>query len=327
MSPTNEMTSRDGSPILLLPKKNVILDATVLSTIQSCARLSDFRFNYHFESARGKSNSLEVGSLVHKVMEVTYDLRSKGFNMVKAIQHGLAAGELYAMGCPHCADLSEGKPQCGHTPQEYPGTVNTPDRTEGYQVGWKDALETCIQYFDHYKNDYWVTLETEVVKGKVIYEDDEIRILWKAKLDWIVDTNQGIYPVDHKTQKQRRAKIKLNNQFMGQCSVLGTNGMFVNNIGFQRSLKAEEKFTREMMSYSAAVLHEWQTEIVPYWAYKLLEYTENEYFPPNFTHCENKYGTCPFIKVCESQPNLRDAELKRDFIVGTEWNPKNSDED
>lgn len=323
-----EMTSRDGSPVLLLPKKNVIFDATVFSTLQSCGRLTDLRFNHHLESVRGKSNSLEVGSLVHKVMEVAYRLKSQGHVMMSAIQHGLVAGELYAMGCAHCADISPTeKGQCGHTGGEYPGVRNTPDRSEGNLVGWRDALETCIQYFDHYKNDYWVTLETEVVKGKVIYEDDEIRILWKAKLDWIVDTNQGIYPVDHKTQKARRTKIKLNNQFMGQCTVLNTQGMYINNIGFQRSLKPEEKFTREMMSYSADILEEWRTEIVPYWAYKLLEYTENEYFPPNYTHCENKFGMCQFVGMCGTTRNSREDELKTNFIVGSEWNPKNSDED
>jgi hypothetical protein len=55
-----------------------------------------------------------------------------------------------------------------------------------------------------YRNDYWVPLEVEVVKARILYEDEEIRILWKAKLDVIFDTNQGIYPCDHKTSKQRR---------------------------------------------------------------------------------------------------------------------------
>lgn len=313
-----------GAPIIVTPKKNIILDATVLSTIMSCGRLTDFRFNHNLQSVKGKSNSLEVGSLVHKVLEVTYHAKSTGVKLSDAIGFGLIAGQLYADGCPTCAGQSEPKKyDCGHSADEYPGLKNTAEFSEGHYVGWRDALNTCIEYFDYYKNDYWVTLETETVKGKVIYEDDEIRILWKAKIDWLVDTNESVISVDHKTQKQRRQKILLNNQFMGQCLVTNQHKMIINNIGFQKSLKAAEKFTREMMSYSSDQLLEWQSEIVPYWAYKYLDYIESGYFPPNFTHCENKYGNCPFIDVCSSNPNMREEAIRMSFVRGPEWNPTN----
>jgi hypothetical protein len=324
---TTSGLTQTGAPSLIIPKKNVVLDATVLSTLMSCARLADFRFNRNFMSVNGKSNSLEVGSVVHKVLEVAYREMSKGFKREQAINAGLLAGELYANGCPYCADFTSTpdilKPKCGHSPDEYPGVKNSPVDSQGYLVGWKWALETARQYFEYYKNDFWVPLEVEVVRGAIVYEDDEIRILWKAKLDWIVDTNQGIFPVDHKTQKQKRKKIKLNNQFMGQCLVMNTRNMFVNNIGFQTTLKPEEKFTRELMSYSADALHEWQSEILPYYAYKLIEYTENNHWPANFTHCENKYGNCPFIDVCSSDRGMRVETLRAQFMIGPVWNPSN----
>jgi hypothetical protein len=166
-------------------------------------------------------------------------------------------------------------------------------------------------------------LETEIVKGKVLYEDDEIRVLWKAKLDLVSDTNQGIYPVDHKTMKQRRETISLNNQFKGQCLIQGTRGVFINKVGFQTSLKPEEKFERKIIPYSEPRLLEWQSETLPYYAKLLLMYVESGHFPPNFTHCENKYGNCAFLKVCESDPAMRETEIKKLFMVGPEWNPTN----
>src|SRR5688572_29244543 len=259
-------------------KKNVIMDATIMNMVLSCGRLYDFKMNHNLQQKNGKSNSLEVGSLVHKVKEVYNKNRIKGFSREQSIAQGLIAGEMYANGCPHCADFvptNSERPACNHEPQEYPGVKNTPEQSEGHYVGWKYALDTCVQYFEHYKNDSWIVLESEVVKGVILYEDDNIRILWKAKLDEVVDTNQGIYPVDIKTQKQRREKLTLNNQFIGQCLVMKTRNMFVDNIGFQKGLEPREKFTRDMMSYSADILLEWQSETLPAAAYKLIEMVES----------------------------------------------------
>lgn len=321
----------------------------MLTTLMSCGRKFDLTHNHNLVPMSGKSNSLEVGSIIHKVIEVYNKNLINGFPRQECIALGLAAGEMYVRGCPSCTDFDsecfcndgsgppntscpdcEGtgkkKPPCGHSINEYPGVMNTPQEstTKPARVGWKWALETCEQYFAHYNNDSWVPLEVEVVKGKILYEDDEIRILWKAKLDLISDTNQGIFPIDHKTMKQNREKVSLNNQFIGQCLIMGTRSMIINEIGLQTSLKPEEKFRRVMMSYSADKLIEWQSEILPYWAYKLIEYSESSYFPPNYTQCESKYGMCGFMKdVCEMDRNMREESLKIYFKVGPQWDPNN----
>lgn len=320
-----------GEAIKALGKKNVVMDATLLSSLMSCPRLFDLRFNHNFQSLNGKSNSLEVGSIVHKVLEVYYQNRINQFSRSMSIAAGIAAGETYIRGCNHCTDFlpseSTTKPICGHRPNDYPGVKNTPMESDGRKaVGWKWALETCEQYFERWKNDFWVPLEVEVVKGRVLYEDDEIRVLWKAKLDLIVDTNQAILPTDHKTSKQRRNTLFLNNQFIGQCIIMETRNVVINKIGFQTSLKPEEKFTRELGNYSIDRLLEWQSEILPLYAYRLIEYTEAEYWPPNFTHCETKYGNCTFVPVCEADRNMREQEIKMHFYVGPTWNPTNEED-
>jgi hypothetical protein len=314
-------------PTIITTKKNIVLDATLLSALMGCGRLVDLRFNHNLQSIRGKSNSLEVGSIVHKGLEINYKMRSAGYDRLKSEAMGLVAARLYADGCPYCADFVATDeiltPACGHSPQEYPGVANTPEESSGYIVGIKHAIDTLEQYFDYYKGDHWITLGVETVEGKVLYEDDDIRILWKAKLDWKVDTNQGIFAVDHKTAKQRRPKQKLNNQFMGQCLVTGARSMIVNEIGFQKTLKPHEKFQRPMMNYTSEALIEWSGTTLPYWAYKLLDYQETGYWPPNLTHCENKYGNCPFIPACEADPHMRAEELKIHFIKGPAWDPTN----
>lgn len=318
--------------IIEQPKKNIIMDATMLSSLMSCARYHDLRFNHRLVAGGGKSNSLEMGSLVHKILEVAYAHIIKGFNRQTAIGLGMTAGQLFIDGCPKCAGFIPSDevptPLCKHEIDEYPGVHNSPEFSEGNDVGWRFALETCQQYFDFYKNDAWIPLAAEQVKGDVIYEDDEIRVLWKAKFDLIVDTNQiGIVSMDHKTFKQRRNKSSLSNQFMGHCVLLNARNVIVNKIGFQKTLKIDERLTREVVSLSADRLLEWQSETVPYYAYKYIQFSESEYWPPDYTHCDNMFGPCMYKQVCEADRGMRQEVLRNNYHLVPVWDPRNREED
>jgi len=301
-------------------KSNLILDSQIFSSIMNCPRLTDFRFNHNFISIGGKSSSLECGSIVHTFMKYFYRAIINGVKRSEAAGFGLTAAQLYIKGCPICTDYSgDSKPECGHKPNEFPGVKNTEAEGSGYNIGWKYVLSTCEQYAEFYRNDHWVPIEIDTVKGEVLYEDSEVRIMWKAQIDLVMDTNQGIFPVDHKTMKARRDTLSLNNQFIGQCLLMKTRNVFIDKIGFQKNLKSEEKFTRPPVSYTAERLIEWQSEILPYYAKLLLMYAESGYWPPNFSHCETKYGNCAFVDVCQSNPSMREIELKNNFMTGPSW--------
>lgn len=326
----NETNIHEIVDITTNGRKNIILDSQVLTAVMGCPRQCDFRFNHNFISLSGKSNSLECGSITHKFCEVYYGSQIKGMGREQAVEFGLTAAELYIQGCQDCTGFISTpelkKPKCGHHVNEYPGVQNTPKDSADYKTGWQFVLDTCDEYARFWASDHWVPLEVEIVKGEVLYEDDEVRVLWKAKLDLTCDTNQGIFPVDHKTMKQRRDTISLNNQFMGQCILMRTRNVFINKIGFQKTLKPAEKFLRAPISYSAARLFEWQSETLPFYAKQLLMYAESGHFPPNFTQCEGKYGNCNFVEVCQSDPGMREEELKLHFTVGPQWNPTNEDD-
>ena len=312
---------------ILITKKNLVLDATTLSALMNCARLTEFQYKLNLRQSTGKSNSLEVGTLAHTILEHFYKSIIQGLKREQAIGIGMIAGELVVRGCQHCTDWTdtENSPPCGHKPNEFPGLKNTPmdSTSKPNRVGWKHVFDTMEQYFAFYRNDSWVPLFAEEVRGDILYEDDDIRILWKAKLDLGVDTNQGIFPVDHKTMSQRRETNSMNNQFIGQCLIMKTRNVVINKIGWQTTLKPEEKFTRAVLSYSADRLMEWQSEILPFYAYQLLTFEEAGYYPPRFDHCEGKYGPCPFLNVCEADRNMREEELRLNFTKVEEWNPKN----
>lgn len=280
---------------ILIPKKNVVLDASMLSDLMGCGRKMDLRYQRHMIPNKGRSTAVEQGSTIHKFMEVYYKDVISGAPKGAAEMNAHGAAELYA--------------------QSDEVRNATPD-----DIAW--AIQTCHDYLQYYKNDFWIPLEVETVKSKVLYEDDEIRVLWKAKLDIIVDNLQGIYPMDHKSMKQRRDTVSLNNQFIGQCILMETRMMFLNKIGLQKTLKPEERFLRVAVNYTADVLNEWQGVTLPYWAKIYLMYAESEFWPPNLTHCESKYGTCMFIDVCTADRGLREETLGAEFTVGEPWNPE-----
>ena len=316
--PEIEVTESQG-------KKNIVLDATSLSSLMSCGRYYNIRFNHRMVSLKGKSNSLEIGLLVHKVLETYYEHVIKGFKRETAIGQALTAGSLFITACAHCANHMDEttKPECGHEPEEYPGMQNTPELSEKYTVGWKFAMDTCEGYFSHYKNDSHIPLAVEHVKGEILYEDDEIRVLWKAKFDLIVDTNSnaGIVSMDHKTFKQNRNKTTLSNQFMGHCHLLKSRNVIVNKIGLQTTYKLEERLSRDWVSFSADRLIEWQSETLPYYAYKYIQFIETGYWPPDYTHCDTMFGPCPYKIVCEADRNMREEILRNEFRVAPVWNP------
>lgn len=302
----------------------VVLDATVFGSVEGCPQLADYRFNQDLQLISGKSNSLECGSIMHHFLEDYY----KGIKLHKSradsIEAGLKRASLYIRGCPTC--VSGNQVICGHTGKEWMGVKNTPEEsvTKPRPVtGWAFVLDTALQYADFYKNDVWVPVEVEHVKGEVIYEDARIKILWKAKYDLILNTNNGLYPVDHKTMSVDRGLNILDNQFMGQTYLLKGRSMMVNKIGFQKSKPINERFERVILNYTFGQLTEWSQEKVPFWASMLVHYNKNGIWPRNYRHCEGKFGKCDFYDVCSVDPSIRDNEIRMKFYKGEKWDISN----
>jgi len=298
------------APNIIIKKQNVILDATVLTALMNCERYLDLRFNRNLIPINGNSNALEAGIVVHKILEEYTKALLHGDSRNVAIQIGMAAGD-------EAYKIAENVPEDNVLDKQ--GKVKF--------VGYQWIIATMQQYFERWKNDSWTPIESEKVHGQVVYEDEEVRVLWKAKLDRIVDTFQdGILPVDHKSMKMNRDTIKLNNQFMGQCLVAKTRKVCIDKIGWQRSLKPEEKFLRVMINYTDQQLAE-QIGVIGYYAKTLINLREQGYYPPRYTYCD-KYNGCMYRRdICESNPDDRERMIQLHYKVGESWDPTNPDDE
>ena len=288
----------------MIKKDNVILDATVLSSLMACERYVDFRFNKNLIPASGSGNPIEAGLVVHKILEEYAKAIIEGKKRTDAIALGIEAGNVLAGECPNI-------------PQE-----NVKDeRGKLKLVGYTWIMDTMQQYFEFYKGDSWTPIAAEQVKRTMVYEDDDIRVLWVSKLDRLVDTfRDGIMPMDHKTMKQNyHTEVTLNNQFMGQCISAQSVRMCKDKIGFQTTLKPADKFKREIMNYNREQLAE-QIQTIGYYAKYLVDLSKHGYYPPRYVYCD-KYGGCIFRHVCQSIPSDRERMLRENFVVADEWNP------
>jgi hypothetical protein len=184
-------------------------------------------------------------------------------------------------------------------------------------------VESVVNAFREYAafiaNNGWDNIiAVEQSGSRIIYEDEDIVILYQFKIDLIISLqNCPVYPIDHKSSKQRRNPQYLSNQFMGYCWGLDVSNIGENKIGFQKTLKPEEKFQHHTLSYSAEMLEEWR-EWAIYWLKKYIVDCENDFYPPNYTSCD-KYSGCIFQDICKASKEVREMKLLQTFERRPTW--------
>src|SRR5208337_1490553 len=244
-------------------KKIYVVDSSILNTLSECARKCHFTFDFNLEPVI-KPDYFEKGDLLHQMLAEYYKLRKFRDRWAKnskshadIVSICIKIGRLVAIKMSLEVDTVE------------------------------DVIHTFRDYCTFVANDGWDNiLYVEETASKILFENDDLVIVYQGRLDL------GIYmpscpnlPVDHKSSSRRGKPTYLSNQFRGYCWLLDVNNIIINKIGFQKSLKPEEKFERHTLSYSPDLIEEWRQ-----WAiFKILEYIENskhEIYPPDFTSCD-----------------------------------------
>lgn len=187
------------------------------------------------------------------------------------------------------------------------------------EVAEDEVIHTFRDYCSFWKGDSYfpVAVEQEVVETLYEEPDEEgregLRIILQMIVDVIFETPQGqrIW-TDHKTRSRNRETIPLANQFMAYALISGNNRSMRNNIGFQKTVAPEKKFTRDPFFYSKEVL-EWWRDWTIYRAQYIDSCIKANHFPPDFTVC-NQYDGCWYKDVCMQSPSNRENFLRVNFV-------------
>lgn len=303
--------------------RTFVFDSQKLTAFESCGELYRLSYVEHWRTLT-KPDYIDQGSLMHAMLAYYYAAKKAG-QTLKATDHRLVVAD-----CEEIALREAVMMDINHT------TVA------------QDIFQ-FKEYIIHYQYDGWEPLYIEQPFSKVLYrrEDeaewrigsiivppgtkDAEKIVKKEGLQIIVDgivdlitkTPYGIALVDHKTYGRKYAVSPLNNQFELYAWAFGINNVVINRIGFQKSLKAEERFNRPWMRYQKANIKEWEQTALK-WAFKIIEaYDKNEWLM-NHSSCD-KFNGCFFRGVCSQSPNQRQYTLMAQFQKGEPWSPYSRD--
>lgn len=270
-------------------KKIVAIDSQKLDAIQSCSYFYNTKFVQNLVPINTPMY-LERGGLLHEMLSVYYNCRKyrarwrqNKKSHADVVNSAIITGRHFANKMQ--IDISE----------------------------VENTIDVFRQYCDHWENDAWDNiLGVEQVGAKILYDSDDLTILYEVKIDLILQMGNAIVAVDHKHSSSRRDPNELSNQFKGYCWFLGTNNFIVNEVGFQKTVKPVDKFRRHTLSFPQAIIDEWRDNAI-FWIRQQLAYDKEGYRPRNYTSCD-KFSGCDLKHICLAEPgDLRNYRLRQMF--------------
>lgn len=275
---------------------NVVIDATMLDTFQSCEAKFNYRFNLN-KTTITKAKPLDRGTLVHNSLEAYFKHLAKDANWPAAID----ALKMGLLASTHDTDLE------------------ADDINRIYEV----LIETCERW--KWRDLRFEILAVEEPFAYTLFEDDTIKVIMIGKIDLLVNyENYTNLPVDHKSYERTFPLRRRTNQFCNYSFATGSNYLFVNRIGFQKSLKPEEKHVFFPLSYDPVFHTQWRNNVI-HWARRYVECTATNIWPMNDTSCD-KYGRiCEYNDVCDtSGEEGKIFKLNVNFNTAEPWDVSQS---
>lgn len=289
-----------------MPQRILSMDSQVLNSIQLCARRTQLQFSLNLQPLT-KASALEEGGLIHMMLEVYYTLK---FNLHKSdnkfwtlLTESQVLKEQSIIYSPVQAGVDAGR---------FYGTKMSLSMGE-----IEETIYQFVEYCKFYEYDSWEALAVEEVGAKLLYEDEDLKMIYTFKIDLIAQNGTMRAPWDHKHSKRRQEPNSLSNQFIGYAWGMGTNYIIVNKIGFQKTLPPKDRFQRDTLMISDVRIQEWIDNTI--WWGKMLDFHLTVgHFPMNLTSCD-KYSGCIYRHICQKNPDSRELEMDKNFKVGEQW--------
>lgn len=275
-----------------MAKVNIVMDASQYDLFRLCEARFDMRYN-HNRTPATKSPQLDRGTLVHVGNEVYYEAISQGIHYDEAVPAALS--KIKEAGV--CASDLE--------PEVIARIV--------------DVME---EYYDYWRIEDQ-NLRIHAVEQPflyLLYEDEEVRFHLAGKIDLLYSDNKyNNVPMDHKSYDRDSEVLRMSNQFKNYVTAVGANYLFVNRIGFQKTLKPHEKFKRVPLSYDKLVLDGWRENVIKV-MFHYLRCASEDSWPMNETSCDKYHRRCEYYDVCDSSgKEARTYKLMNNFIKSEPW--------
>ena len=277
-------------------KQVLMLDSQLLNNFQDC----EAKFYYNFvRNIRPpiKPEALDKGDLIHYILKFHYRL-------IKHNQSNCNNGTIKQVPYSKIVQICT-------------------DKAEKYLLSLdldvdlaNEVVRAYSQYAEYYQNCNWTILEVEKPFAKILYDSDDLKIVYTG----IIDLLTTIAIVDTKSSSRRGEPSALSNQFMGYAWAFNVFNVVINKVGFQKTLKPEEKFERYTKSYPKAIIDEWveNTITIGKEIFNLLQDVTK--MKRNFTSCD-KYAGCVFQQICQTVPEAREFVIERNYQLVEEWKP------
>lgn len=283
-------------------------DSTSLGWLKDCPR----KYYYSMiEGWRSKHESvhLKFGILYHKGLESYDRLRA-----ASAISHDDALKEVVR------TTLID----------SFPWPFDHPSKTR------PNLVRSIIWYIENFKDDAAKTiiLDTGAPAVELSFRMElpyntrnAVPYLFCGHLDRVVTFNGLTFVMDRKTASSTLAsnyfdKYEPNNQMTAYSAAAKViykqpiRGVIIDAVqiavGFSR-------YVRGITYRTPAQLDEWLVDL-SHWLALAETYALAGHWPMNDNACD-KYGGCPFRKVCSKDPGVRQAMLESDFTQEEPWNP------
>jgi hypothetical protein len=278
-------------------RKNIIFDSTILNNLQLCAQKIYLAHELNLHPIGPNPHYLDEGDLLHRMLEFyNLVLRDTGTEVLydneKFVQLQKAVSEF----------------------GQFISTTLDLQPVEASEVIYQFNEFTKFTRMDGVK-----ILEAERPFMVELYKDEDLGVYYTGKIDRYTDTpNYGHVPRDYKSGGQRKVPSTLSNQFTGYAFSTNSDIIIVDKVGFQKTLKPQDRFNEHPLYYNAYKKEEWKQDTI-WWAKQYAFYLETNTWPRNRTSCD-KWAGCQYERICDANDDeFRQHIIKTEFHIGDAW--------
>jgi len=296
-----------------VPMLQLAWDSTSLGALKTCPRYYLYNIIYGY-STKAENVHLVFGSYLHSAVEHYYHCRANGFDHKTAVESTTLA----------MLEVTFDK------------VLKRPWFSDEPTKNRMSLIRAVVWYLDKHEHD---NMTTVILKnGKPAVElsfrhetglttdlTDEEYLLC-GHLDRVVEWNDSVYGMDHKTTKSAIyddffQKFSPDNQISlymlsGQVVLdIPMKGFIIDGIQVGATFA---RFQRGVVTRTKNQLNEWFKDL-QFWLRQAETFAEQEHYPMNEKSCSN-YGGCPYRQVCGASPEAR-PQLLQHLYHRRIWDP------